>query len=147
MPKSLPQVATAILLDRNGDLLIYLRDDKLTIAFPNYWDLFGGQVQEGESPEQALVREIQEELGIYLEGFHKFRVYECLEGDVRPNVKHVYWAKLDVSAEDLTLREGQRLAGVSLEESKNTRFANILSRVVNDFVQWYATEPSHEKSP
>ena len=133
----LPQVATALLLDRTGRLLIYLRDDKSSIPFPNHWDLFGGHVELGESPEQALIREIHEELGIDVRDFQKFRVYECLEGDVRRNVKHVFWAQLDVVAEELTLHEGQRLIGIVPDTRKTIRFANILSKVVDDFFEWH----------
>ncbi len=50
------QIAQVLLLDRHNRLLIYLRDDKPEIPFPNHWDFFGGHVEEGETPEQALVR-------------------------------------------------------------------------------------------
>ena len=53
----------AIIFENNEDeILLYLRDNKPTIPFPNHWDLFGGYVEEGETPEQALVREVKEEL-------------------------------------------------------------------------------------
>ena len=32
--------------------------------FPNVWDVFGGHIEPGEQPEQTLVREVEEELGI-----------------------------------------------------------------------------------
>ena len=32
--------------------------------YPNVWDVFGGHIEPGEQPEQTLVREIEEELGI-----------------------------------------------------------------------------------
>lgn len=32
--------------------------------YPNVWDVFGGHIEPGEDPEQTLVREMQEELGI-----------------------------------------------------------------------------------
>ncbi|MCI0555964.1 MAG: NUDIX hydrolase [Anaerolineae bacterium] len=32
--------------------------------YPNVWDVFGGHIEPGEQPEQTLIREIQEELGI-----------------------------------------------------------------------------------
>ncbi|HSB01715.1 MAG TPA: NUDIX hydrolase [Anaerolineales bacterium] len=32
--------------------------------YPNVWDVFGGHIEPGEQPDQTLVREIQEELGI-----------------------------------------------------------------------------------
>jgi mutator protein MutT len=45
--------------------------------YPNVWDTFGGHVEPGEEPEQTLVRELEEELGItptqwtYLETFQE----------------------------------------------------------------------------
>ena len=42
------------------------RDNKSWIPFPNHWDLIGGHVEEGETPEKALVREVKEELDIDL---------------------------------------------------------------------------------
>ncbi len=36
-----------------------------TTAFaPDAWDIFGGHVEPGESPEAAVVRELKEEIGI-----------------------------------------------------------------------------------
>lgn len=34
--------------------------------YPNVWDVFGGHMEPGEQPEETLLREIQEELGIAL---------------------------------------------------------------------------------
>lgn len=140
MPEQLPLVATCLLLDKEGKLLVYQRDNKPTIPFPNHWDLFGGIVENGETPEQALVREIQEELGIRLENFQKFRVYTCLIGDVRPNVKHIFWAKIDANAEELTLREGQELHSIALSDREGLKFANILGKIVDDFSEWYVEQ-------
>jgi len=39
------QIAQILLLDRHNRLLIYLRDNKPEIPFPNYWDFFGGHVE------------------------------------------------------------------------------------------------------
>jgi len=32
--------------------------------YPGVWDIFGGHIEPGEQPEQTLIRELQEELGI-----------------------------------------------------------------------------------
>ncbi len=126
-------VATALLFDCNGKLLIYLRDDKPDISFANHWDLFGGIIEQGESPEQALVREVKEELGITLSAYSPFREYEN-SGNEKPNKKYVFYALLNVAAENLKLLDcGQRLEGIDIKDRSSYRFANILGTIIDDF--------------
>jgi 8-oxo-dGTP diphosphatase len=130
----LPEIAQALLFDRHGRLLIYLRDDKPEIPFPNYWDLFGGHLEAGETPQQALVREVREELGITLTRWRFFRRYHCTAGDAYPNVKHIYWSVTAEKPEELTLREGQELRSIARAERKSIQFANILGAIIDEFV-------------
>jgi 8-oxo-dGTP diphosphatase len=51
------------LLVRHGTLLLGKRSPQRTLA-PNLWDVFGGHVEPGEGAGSALVRELDEELGI-----------------------------------------------------------------------------------
>ena len=55
------QVVAAI-LERDGRILIGQR--KPEQAHPLQWEFPGGKVEPGETPEQALARELEEELGI-----------------------------------------------------------------------------------
>ena len=128
------QVATALLFDSQGKLLIYLRDDKPDIPFPNYWDLFGGHVEKGETPEIALEREIHEELGIDIQRYHHFRTYRCVEGDAHPNIKYVYTVHITKAATELTLFEGQYHKGIDLSRRHEYQFANILGKIIDDYV-------------
>jgi len=133
METPLRQIAQALLFDRDGRLLIYLRDDKANIPFPNHWDLIGGHVEPGETPDQALVREVKEEIGVNLGHWQFFRRYECLAGDAYPNVKFIYDAVLDSVPAELNLYEGQRLISIDADQRKNVRFANILAAILDDF--------------
>ncbi len=51
----------------DGRLLLHHRDDKPGIAHPSCWAGFGGAVEEGESVEEALRREVLEETGLVIE--------------------------------------------------------------------------------
>ncbi|MES2621243.1 MAG: NUDIX domain-containing protein [Bacteroidota bacterium] len=128
------EVAACLLFDKNGKLLIYLRDDKPGISFPNHWDLFGGIIEEGETPEQALVREVKEEIGIDLKEFKFFKTFDCVEGDIQPNRKYIYYVQINHLPEDLKLLDvGQRIVSIDLNEIGNYPFANILFDIVEDF--------------
>jgi 8-oxo-dGTP diphosphatase len=55
-------VAACALLDRKGAVLIAKRPQGRPL--PGLWEFPGGKVEAGEGPEDALIRELHEELGI-----------------------------------------------------------------------------------
>ena len=55
-------VAAAALVDGDGRVLICKRPPGKQLA--GLWEFPGGKVEPGETPEQGLVRELEEELGI-----------------------------------------------------------------------------------
>jgi 8-oxo-dGTP diphosphatase len=61
-PKELLLVAACALIDADGWVLIAQRPADKSMA--GLWEFPGGKVEPGERPEQALIRELQEELGI-----------------------------------------------------------------------------------
>lgn len=49
-------------LKKDGKILVGQRPENNSL--PGQWEFPGGKIEPGETPEQALVRELQEELGI-----------------------------------------------------------------------------------
>ncbi len=59
---SITLVVAVALLDADNRILLGKRPEGKSMA--GLWEFPGGKLEEGESPEAALVRELQEELGI-----------------------------------------------------------------------------------
>lgn len=92
-----PLIVTAAILRRNKDVLITRRPDGK--PYGAMWEFPGGKLDNNESPEECLRREIREELGIRIEVASIFEVahhryawgpvlilaYRCrfLEGEIR----------------------------------------------------------------
>ena len=128
------EIAAIILENDEGKFLLYLRDNKPDIPFPGYWDLIGGHIEEGETPEEALIREFKEELDLDLKEYTFYRKYECLTGDAYENIKYIYYGKINLPIEKVTLLEGVRPQYFSKEEIPNVKFANILKKIVLDYI-------------
>ena len=128
------RIAAIILENDKGELLLYCRDNKPGIPFPQHWDLFGGHVEEGETPEEALVRELKEELNYDLKEFRFFKKYECLEGDAYPNIKYIYSGRINIPVEELNLLEGEYLKYFKREEIPDIKFANILKDILLEYL-------------
>ena len=55
-------VSAVALIDRDGRVLLAQRPDGKLMA--GLWEFPGGKIEPGETPETALIRELDEELGI-----------------------------------------------------------------------------------
>lgn len=56
--------AAALIVLGDGRYVLQLRDDIPGIFFPGHWGAFGGAINPGESPVEALRRELREELAV-----------------------------------------------------------------------------------
>jgi 8-oxo-dGTP diphosphatase len=128
------EIAAIILQNEKGEFLLALRDNKPGIPFPNHWDLIGGHVEDGETPEDALIREVKEELNIELKDYTFYKRYECLTGDVFENIKYIYTGTINLPIEEITLLEGERPQFFSKEEIPDLKFANIIKSIVMDYI-------------
>lgn len=101
-PRPLTEVAVGILVDAQGRYLLTSRPPGKVYA--GYWEFPGGKLEAGESVEQALRRELQEEIGVTIGPAMAWRqsVVDYPHALVRLNFCKVYdWSG------DLHMREGQ----------------------------------------
>ena len=61
-PKKLVLVVACALIDADGRVLLAQRPEGKALA--GLWEFPGGKIEPGETPENSLIRELEEELGI-----------------------------------------------------------------------------------
>jgi 8-oxo-dGTP diphosphatase len=66
------EVAVGVLINPAGEFLLTSRPEGK--VFAGYWEFPGGKLEVGESVEQALARELHEELGIRIGATCRWRV-------------------------------------------------------------------------
>lgn len=61
-PEREPSCVGALIVDAHGRAFVQRRS-RSRRTFPGIWDIVGGHIEPGETPQQALAREIEEETG------------------------------------------------------------------------------------
>ena len=116
--KKIVHVVGAIIENETGKILCALRGPEMTL--PNFWEFPGGKIEEGETKEAALKREIQEELGCTIEVFDQIEdtTYEYEKFIVR---LETFMSK--VISGTPTLSEHAEIRWVSREELPSLNWA------------------------
>jgi 8-oxo-dGTP diphosphatase len=102
-------VAVGVLVRADGDFLLTSRPPGK--VYEGYWEFPGGKLEQGESVEQALRRELHEEIGITIAAAHPWKVemVDYPHALVRLNFCKVFdWTG------ELHMHEGQLFAWQSL---------------------------------
>lgn len=109
---------------------IYIQKRLADDVWPNLWEFPGGCLEEGETPEEALVREYREETGFAIHGLkkigtikHSFTKYRVL--------LHCYHCRLRGNETGPVLRAAQEYRWASPDELDNFAFPAPHRRLIN----------------
>ena len=126
-------VAVGVLIDGQGRFLLTTRPPGKVYA--GYWEFPGGKVEHGESIEQALRRELHEELGITIAAAQPWQV-ELVD---YPHARvRLHFCKVFAWQGDFEMREGQAMAWQQLP----VQVAPVLPGTV-PVLRWFAAERGH----
>ena len=98
------EVAVGILSREDGALLLTSRPEGKVYA--GYWEFPGGKLEPGETVEQALRRELQEELGIVI---GSAQVWKVTEHDYPHALVRLHWCRVAAWTGAFEMREAQQM--------------------------------------
>ena len=102
-------VAVGVLIRPDGDFLLTSRPPGK--VYEGYWEFPGGKLEQGESVEAALRRELQEEIGVTIGAVHPWKVEMV---DYPHALVRLNFCKVFEWAGELQMHEGQSFAWQSL---------------------------------
>lgn len=122
-------------MNTEAKVLLQLRC-KDEFLYPNCWTLPGGRVEEGESVEQAIRREVKEELGLDLRDHNVFKTIVQNASDEIIE-RHICWGNISERVENLELGEGTALKYFSSKEIPRLEVAFDLKPLIIDFLKMH----------
>lgn len=131
-----------LVVNDTGQILLLLRDDNPEIPYSNMWDIPGGHVETSETPEQCIVREMKEEMGLDIPTPDLFLVTEFSD-----RTEYTFWRKMSLKIEEIHLTEGQRLQWFSKSDVANAELACQFNQVVDAFFGRRPWETARLKIP
>ena len=106
------EIAKAV-IHKNKKYLLQLRDNDTSISYPNKWSFFGGELDKGENFEEALKRELLEELNWCTNKFS----FLAKDTDNMTNCKiNFYLVHCELPDHKLKLGEGQAMKWFTIQE-------------------------------
>jgi len=131
------RVALIIFFDEKGSVL--LQDRRSISKRGEEWGFFGGGIEEGETPEQALVRETEEELGYHLESCEGIGSFRQTLPDEFVIERHVFVAPLEDKRVRFMQKEGDAMALFPVSKAKQLKMVPG-DEIVLEMVEKYLTQ-------
>lgn len=114
---------------------LFIQKRRKTDVWPGLWEFPGGVMEEGESPEQALVRELREETGLPVTPGGKIAVVRSSYTRYRITL-HGYFCRAEADPEAYRLNEADEARFVTPEEIRRFAFpsghARLVAKVLTD---------------
>ncbi len=128
-------ISVVVLYTESGK--IFLQERGKVSKFGEEWTFFGGKIEEGETPLDAVVREIKEELNFELID----PIHVGSESTIAININNeevnlsaeIYVKKIDEDKSMFKLEEGSNMAFFDVKEAKKLKLGPLDHKIIKIF--------------
>ncbi len=114
------------------EYLLQKRDYNPGIKYRGKWVFLGGGIDTNESPEEAVKRELYEEINLAITDFSFYRNFRYFDEE-EEHLQYVFHARLDLDLSAITLNEGAMLHYFSWQDAQSLEFGFNIKAILSDY--------------
>ncbi len=125
-------VVSAIIINNKNEVLLQKKSLDYLFSDEGFWCLFGGKIEEKESKEEALKRELYEEINI---AFDKFELFQGYDYDCNnfSGKMYAFLLKFEEELSKINLNEGAGFAFFSFDELNHLNLEEYSKKAIEDY--------------
>jgi len=126
------KTTVAIIINKQGEFLLQKKTTDYE-WFPGKWGFFGGGIEEGETPKEAIKRELLEESGIEFSNMEFFKTEKHLIKGVDFE-ETIFIVEFNQSLTDIRLNEGAGFAFFDKEELNSIDLFPGAKKLIEEYI-------------
>lgn len=130
-------ISVIFLYDKNKKILLQHRgyDEEF---YPDFWGCFGGHIEDGETPESALKRELIEELEYMVSSPRLLKVSSFRDRDRDRQVKTYNFIEEYDTNQKLVQHEGFGYGWFTIDEALNLKITDLRREAIKEVDKFFA---------
>ncbi|MBT96562.1 MAG: NUDIX domain-containing protein [Candidatus Pacearchaeota archaeon] len=128
-------IAEAIIVNNKSEILLQKKSLDYPIIPGGYWSVFGGEIENGETPEQALKREIKEEIEFNINKFKLFRIKDYKLSVGFYGKRYIFEVLFDREIFNIILKEGAGFAFFNISEINSIKLEPLCLEILKEYFQ------------
>ena len=137
------KAVVGVLRNESGKLLIAKRQNHQFMA--GFWELPGGKIEGGETTEETIIRELNEELGIKV---NALSLHQTMQHTYTDRLVELCIYNVDQYQNTPLGIEGQQIAWVSVQELHNYQLLPTMKAFIDSITlpnkYWITTSSNHQ---
>ena len=117
---------------KNGEKVLIVKRPQDASFLPDYFELPGGHVEFGETPEEALIREVKEEVSLDIEPQKPYSTFSYISSNGNKHTIDIQYIVnvINDNQEPKLSEEHESFAWITENEINNFKFSDLMKEAV-----------------